>query len=85
MAPLPLTATFAGDIVTLAVLVDDEDTAATVGEKIAHHVAGRRVAARPAPVRVQLDGRVLDPDEVIGRSGATHLTHVEAFFDDRDD
>jgi toluene monooxygenase system protein B len=82
MALLPLSATFKGDVVSLLVAVDDTDTAETVGQKIAHHVVGHRVAARQAPVRVRLDGRVLDPTEIIGAAGAGPLDHVEAFFDE---
>jgi toluene monooxygenase system protein B len=81
MAPLPITATFEGDIVTLAVLVDDEDTAEAVAAKIAHHVVGRRVAAREAPVRVRVAGRVLDQDQPVRTVPLSPLTHVEAFFD----
>lgn len=82
MALLPLTATFAGDVVTLAVLVDDQDTADTVAAAIAHHVVGRRVAPAAGPVRVRLGGRVLERDQRIGAAGATPLAHVEAFFDE---
>lgn len=81
MALLPLSATFDGDIVSLLVAVDDQDTAEAVGQKIAHHVVGRRVAARQAPVRIRLAGRTLDPGEGIGQAGAGPLDHVEAFFD----
>ena len=82
MALLPLSAVFEGDIVSLLVAVDDQDTAEAAGQKIAHHVVGRRVAARQAPVRVRLAGRVLDRDELIGTAGAAPLDHVEAFFDE---
>lgn len=82
MALLPLSAVFEGDVVSLLVAVDDQDTAEAVGQKIAHHVVGRRVAARQAPVRVRLGGRVLGPGDVIGAAGAVPLDHVEAFFDE---
>jgi toluene monooxygenase system protein B len=82
MAPLPITATFAGDIVTLAVLADDQDTAAQVADKIAFHVVGKRVAARNAQVKLRLGGQVLDPDQVFGTYAADSLPHVEAFFDE---
>lgn len=82
MAPLPITATFAGDIVTLAVLVDDEDTAEAVAGKIARHAVGRRVAARDVPIRLRVGGRVIDQDQVFGTIPAAPLTHVEAFFDE---
>jgi toluene monooxygenase system protein B len=83
MALLPLSAVFEKDIVSILVPVDDQDTAEVVGQKIAHHVVGRRVAARQAPIRVRLDGRVLDPAERIGAAGAGPMDHVEAFFDER--
>jgi toluene monooxygenase system protein B len=82
MALLPLSAVFDNDIVEIVVLADDQDTADVVGQKIAHHAVGRRVAAREAPVRVRLAGRVLDPGERIGAAGAGPMDHVEAFFDE---
>jgi toluene monooxygenase system protein B len=82
MAPLPIVATFAGDIVTFAFLVDDEDTAETVAAKIAHHVVGRRVAPRQAPVKLRVAGQVIDQDRVFRTVAADSLTHVEAFFDE---
>jgi toluene monooxygenase system protein B len=82
MAPLPITATFAGDIVTLAVLVDDQDTASQVADKIAVHAVGKRVAARNAPVKLRVGGQVLDQDQVFRTHAADSLPHVEAFFDE---
>jgi toluene monooxygenase system protein B len=82
MALLPLSGTFIGDITTVGIAVDDQDTAEAVGQKIAHHSVGRRVAARPAPIRVRLHGRVLEQDELIGQAGAAPYDHVEAFFDE---
>ncbi|MGD9526560.1 toluene-4-monooxygenase system B family protein [Pseudonocardia sp.] len=83
MAPLPLSAVFEGDFVGLLVAVDDQDSVAVVGQKIAHHVVGRRIPARAAPVGVRYDGRVLDPDRPIGEYGLGLLDHVEAFFDEQ--
>lgn len=83
MALLPLSGTFIGDVTTVGIVVDDEDTAEVVGQKIAHHSVGRRVAASSAPIRVRLGGRVLEQDEIIiGRAGAAPYNHVEAFFDE---
>lgn len=82
MAVLPLSAVFEGDILSLLVAVDDQDTVEAVGRQIAHHVVGRRVAARPAPVGLRHDGRVLAPGQRIGEAGVGPLDHVEAFFDD---
>jgi toluene monooxygenase system protein B len=82
MALLPLSGTFIGDVTTVGIVVDDEDTAEVVGQKIAHHSVGRRVAASSGTIRVRLDGRVLEQDEIIGQAGAAPYDHVEAFFDE---
>ena len=82
MALLPLTALFEGDVLELLIPVDDGDTVDQVGAAIAHHVVGRRVAARDAPIRLRHRGRVLDPAAIIGATGVGPLDHVEAFFDD---
>lgn len=81
MALLPLSGTFAGDITTVGIVVDDADSAEVVGQKVARHSVGRRVAARPAPIRVRHGGRVLAAGEIIGRVAAPY-DHVEAFFDE---
>ncbi|WP_300607801.1 toluene-4-monooxygenase system B family protein [Trebonia sp.] len=82
MALLPLSATFDGDIVSLLVAVDDEDTAEVVARKIAHHVVGHRVAPRQAPVRLRAGGRVIAQDQLVRTIPAAPLDHVEAFFDE---
>jgi toluene monooxygenase system protein B len=82
MALLPLSGTFAGDLTTVGIVVDDQDTAEVVGQKIAHHSVGRRVAARSAPIRVRLAGRILAQDEIIAAAGVSPYDHVEAFFDE---
>lgn len=82
MALLPLSAVFDHDFVSLLVAVDDSDTVAVVGQKIAHHVVGRRLPAREAPVGVRHNGQVLPPDQLIGEAGVGPLDHVEAFFDE---
>lgn len=81
MALLPLSGTFTGDITTVGIAVEDTDTAEVVGQKVARHSVGRRVAARTAPIRVRHSGRVLADDEIIGRVAAP-FDHVEAFFDE---
>jgi toluene monooxygenase system protein B len=82
MALLPLSGTFIGDLTTVGIVVDDEDTAEVVGQQIARHSVGRRVATRSAPIRVRLGGRVLEQGEIIGKAGASPYDHVEAFFDE---
>ena len=81
MALLPLTALFEGDILELLIPVDDGDTVESVGQQIAHHVVGRRVAGRDTPIRLRHNGSVLDPTVPIGASGVGPLDHVEAFYE----
>jgi toluene monooxygenase system protein B len=81
MALLPLTALFEGDLLELLIPVDDRDTVGEVSAAIAHHVVGRRVAKRDAPIRLRHNGTVLDPHAGIGASGVRPLDHVEAFYD----
>ena len=81
MALLPLTALFEGDILELLIPVDDGDTVESVSRQIAHHVVGRRVARREAPIRLRHNGSVLDPAAGIGASGVDPLDHVEAFYE----
>lgn len=81
MALLPLTALFEGDVLELLIPVDDGDTVEAVSAAIAHHVVGRRVARRNAPIRLRHNGNVLDPHAGIGVSGVGPLEHVEAFYE----
>ncbi|GAA3596116.1 hypothetical protein GCM10022419_094240 [Nonomuraea rosea] len=81
MALLPLCANFRDDIAVLLVAVDDQDTAETVGQKIAAHVVGHRVAAAPWPIRIRHQGRILPPGQPVGEAGVGPLDHVEAFYD----
>jgi len=80
MALLPLTALFEGDVLELLIPVDDGDTVEAVTGAIAHHVVGRRVAKRDAPIRLRHHGNVLDPQVTIGSAGVGPLDHVEAFY-----
>lgn len=82
MALLPLTALFRGDVLELLIPVDDGDTVEQVGQQVAQHVVGHRVARRDAPIRVRHDGRILEPEAVIGASGVQPLDHVEVFYGD---
>lgn len=81
MALLPLTALFEGDVLELLIPVDDADSVEAVSAAIAHHVIGRRVAKRDAPIRLRHNGTVLDPKAEIGAAGVGPLDHVEAFYD----
>ncbi|MEV6153740.1 toluene-4-monooxygenase system B family protein [Nonomuraea sp. NPDC052129] len=82
MALLPLSANFENDVFAMLVPVDDQDTAQVVGQKIAEHAVGHRVAAGSVPIRVRHEGRVLPPEQRIGEAGVGPLDHVEAFFDE---
>jgi toluene monooxygenase system protein B len=79
---LPLTALFEGDVLELLIPVDDGDTVEQVGQKVAHHVVGRRVAPRDAPLRVRHRGQILAPEHIIGASGVQPLDHIEVFYGD---
>ncbi len=50
--PMPIHAHFAGDFVTLLVVVMSTDTMAEVSAKVAAHVVGKRVARRDAEMVV---------------------------------
>ena len=82
MALLPLSAVFEHDFVSLLVAVDDADTVEVVGQKIAHHVVGRRLPASDAPVGIRHNGQVLAREARIGEAGVGPPDHVEAFFDE---
>ncbi len=81
MALLPLTALFDGDILELLIPVDDGDTVESVGQQIAHHVVGRRVARKESPILLRHNGNVLDPTVTIGAARVGPLDHVEAFYE----
>jgi len=69
MAPLPLQAVFDGDVAVILVLVDDRDTMRSVAEKVAHHVAGTRVAAQDRPLAVTFRGAAVDDDVTAAAAG----------------
>lgn len=81
MAAVPLQAVFRSDFVTLLVLVDDEDTMEVVAQKVAHHVIERRLPPQDAPIRVQYNNRVLEPDQTVSQAGILPLSFVEVFYD----
>lgn len=81
MALLPLTALFEGDVLELLIPVDDGDTVDSVSRQIAHHVVGRRVDRKDAPIRLRHNGSVLDPTAAIGAAGVGALDHVEVFYE----
>jgi len=81
MAAVPLYAVFRSDFVTLLVLVDDEDTMEVVAQKVAYHVIRRRLPPRDAPIRVQYNHRVLQPDQTVSQAGILPMSFVEVFYD----
>ena len=81
MATVPLYAVFRSDLVTLLVLVDDEDTMEVVAQKVAYHVIRRRLPPRDAPMRVQCNRRVLQPDQTVSQAGILPMSFVEVFYD----
>ncbi|WP_320782024.1 toluene-4-monooxygenase system B family protein [Streptomyces sp. CRN 30] len=80
MALFPLQALFDGDLVVLLVPVDDADPMTVVAGKVAHHVVGRRVAARDRPLRVRHDGRTLPDDATVVTLGMKPLDVVEVGY-----
>lgn len=81
MAAVPLQAVFRRDFVTLLVLVDDQDTMEVVAQKVAHHVIERRLPSRDAPMRVQYNNRVLEPDQTVSQAGILPMSFVEVYYD----
>ena len=81
MAAVPLYAIFRRDFVTLLVLVDDEDTMELVAQKVAHHVIQRRLPPQDAPMRVQYNNRVLEPDQTVSQAGILPMSFVEVYYD----
>ncbi len=81
MAAVPLQAVFRSDFVTLLVLVDDEDTMEVVAQKVAHHVIQRRLPPQDAPMRVQYNNRVLEPEQTVSQAGILPMSFVEVFYD----
>lgn len=80
MALFPLQAVFEGDFVVLLVPVDDEDPMTVVAEKVAHHAAGRRVAAQTGPLRVRHASRDLAADATVQTAGVGPLDVVEVGY-----
>lgn len=81
MATVPVQAVFRSDFVTLLVLVDDQDTMEVVAQKVARHVIRRRLPPRDAPLRVQYNHRVLQPDQTVSQAGILPQSFVEVFYD----
>jgi toluene monooxygenase system protein B len=80
MALFPLQGIFDGDFVVLLVPVDTEDPMTVVAEKIAHHVVGRRVAARDRPMRVRRQGEFLADETTVAEANLTPLDVLEVVY-----
>jgi toluene monooxygenase system protein B len=80
MALFPVQGIFDGDFVVLLVPVDTDDPMTVVAEKIAHHVVGRRVAAKDRPVRVRRQGEFLADDATVAESGLSPLDVLEVVY-----
>jgi toluene monooxygenase system protein B len=74
--PVPINARFDNDFVTQLVLVLDTDTMREVAEKVAHHVVGRRITPRDAPMVVRYRGHELAPDITVRDAGIAPLQNV---------
>ena len=74
--PVPINAKFDDDFVTQLVLVLDTDTMREVAEKVAHHVVGRRIPPRDAPMVVRYRGCELAPDVTVREAGIAPLQNV---------
>lgn len=80
MATIPLQAAFRGDFVVLLVPVEDTDTMRMVAEKVAHHVIGRRLPERDAPLVVHHQGKQLSPTALMAESGIGPMDFVEVAY-----
>jgi len=60
---MPVVTLFRGDAFYFVALIENTDTVATVGEKCAEHAVGRRIVPSDAALRVEYEGRFLDPDQ----------------------
>jgi len=80
MALFPVQGIFEGDFVVLLVPVDTDDPMTVVAEKIAHHVVGRRVAARDKPMRIRRQGEFLDDDATVAEANLSPLDVLEVVY-----
>ena len=82
MAIVPLSAAFRGDFVVLAVVVEDTDTMDVVAQKVAHHVIGRRLPAKKAPMKVKHSERILASEMTVAAANIQPTDFVEIFYDE---
>lgn len=67
--PLPVVTLFRGDAFYFVALIEDTDTVGEVGDKCAQHALDRRITRTVSDVRVEYDGRILDPDQTATQAG----------------
>ena len=77
MAPLPIQGIVRGDFVVHLVVVDDTDSMATVADKVAHHVVGRRLPPHEGLRSALVAGEVVDADQTVAQAGVGPLDVVE--------
>ena len=76
----PVQGIFEGDFVVLLVPVDTDDPMTVVAQKIAHHVAGRRVAAQDRPMRVRHQGKFLADEATVAEADLAPLDVLEVVY-----
>lgn len=81
--PIPINALFLGDFVTQLVVVLDTDTIRELADKVAHHVVGKRIPPRDAPMVVYLEGgRTLPLDATVAQAGIAPMQSVNVRYAD---
>jgi toluene monooxygenase system protein B len=66
---IPLVGVFEGDFVAQLFVVEEEDTMAQVGAKMAHHAVGLRVKPQEAPYEVVFNGSALPETLTVREAG----------------
>jgi toluene monooxygenase system protein B len=79
---IPINALFGMDFVSLLVVITSADSIAEVGEKVAAHVVGKRIAPRNASKAVYFQGRRLPGDWTVEQAGITPLSFVRVDYVD---
>lgn len=73
---IPINALFGTDFVSLLVLVATTDTMATVSEKVAANVVGKRIAPRDAAIAVYYQDQRVPRDWTVAQAGITPRSFV---------
>ena len=75
-SPVPINALFGSDFVTLLVVVLDSDTMVEVGQKVAAHVIGKRIAPRSAPMGVFYEDELVPAERTVAEAGIRPMQFV---------